>query len=337
MTRVDATVVVLTYNGDAYLQRVLEMVSTQDYIGTYEILVIDSASTDRTLDIVARYPDVRLVEIPNSEFGHGKTRDMAVRIAQGRFIAFLTQDAVPVDARWLRELLAPFAIDDRVAIVTGRQIPRESAFPLQKYDIMHTFASIGSASGTVLFSGPLESHDPKEAGKAGFHSDVNAAVRADLASTSLPFRDVSYSEDQLMGREALDLGYWKAYAGRAAVEHSNDLNLREYGKRLFDETVALRRLGHDYSGITFLRALVATIRGTLGDTVKIAFDDDYSLSQKIKWWFVNPTFQVRRWFSIHHAAHVDLDDDRMVRERSLEHERKSTSGQRGATVPDTSN
>lgn len=344
MSELEATVVVLTFNGEKYLERILRGIAEQQFDGARETIVIDSGSTDGTLEIVAGHPDVRLVQIPNAEFGHGKTRDLAVRLARGRYVAFLTQDAVPSDDQWLTELLAPFAIDERVAIVTGRQVPRDSAFPAQKYDITHTFSAIGSSAGTVLFDGARPGGTKQEAAIAAFHSDVNAAVRRDLATTLIPFRDVPYSEDQLMGREVLDAALWKAYAGRAVVEHSNDLTLREYGKRLFDETVALRRLGHDYSATTLARMVIAITFGTLGDAVKILRDHDYRMSQKLRWWIVNPAFVVQRWVSTYRAAHFDLSDRSLIRSRSLEHERKRKRErtpaqlvQREVTEPDASN
>src|SRR3954451_2257736 len=125
-----ATVVVLTYNGERYLRDLLTAVTGQRIDGEFEILVIDSGSTDATLDIVAGFPRVRLLQIPNSEFGHGRTRNLAAHEARGRYVAYLTHDAVPAHDRWLYELLKPFELNDRVAAVMGSQIPRPSAFPL---------------------------------------------------------------------------------------------------------------------------------------------------------------------------------------------------------------
>ena len=65
----DASVVILTYNGEQHIDEILASLTTQRFDGTYEILVIDSGSTDSTLDLIAKYPSVRLVQIPNSEFG----------------------------------------------------------------------------------------------------------------------------------------------------------------------------------------------------------------------------------------------------------------------------
>ena len=77
----DASVVILTYNGEQHIDEILASLTTQRFDGTYEILVIDSGSTDSTLDLIAKYPSVRLVQIPNSEFGHGKTRNLGAHLA----------------------------------------------------------------------------------------------------------------------------------------------------------------------------------------------------------------------------------------------------------------
>ena len=126
------TVAILTYNGEVYLEQILREVSAQVLSGQIEILVIDSGSTDSTLDIVRRFPNAILHEIPNAEFGHGRTRNLAARLATGEYIAFLTHDAIPVSREWLREILAPFALDDSIVAVMGKQIPRRGCFPLLK-------------------------------------------------------------------------------------------------------------------------------------------------------------------------------------------------------------
>jgi rhamnosyltransferase len=323
MSDIAASVVIVTYNGELYLERLLTAVENQKFDGEVEVLVIDSGSTDRTLEIIAAHPEVILHEIPNKEFGHGKTRGLAVQMVRGEFVAFLTQDAIPDHDFWLAELLAPFAINERIAIVTGRQRPRKTAFPLQKYDIQGTFIHQGSETAISIFGNVKGPETEIEASAASFHSDVNAAVRRRLALGPLPFQDVRYSEDQLMAKEALAAGYWRAYAGRAVVEHSNDLTLHEYGYRMFDETVGLRQVGYDYPRMGLGEILVATLKGSIGDSIRIVLDDDFGPLQKIRWLFVNPLFQWRRWSRMRAASRVSLADTGSIRAGSLEHRRKS--------------
>ena len=320
--RILATVAILTYNGEDYLERILRQVLAQRVDGRVEVLVIDSGSTDRTLEIVAAFPEVRLHEIPNSEFGHGRTRNLAARLAQGEFVAYLTHDAIPVSDQWLRELLEPFSLNERVMGVLGKQIPRPGCFPLLKYEIQGLFAGLGPDTGTTLYyrSKFVQSEDLLSA--LGFYSDVNSATRRGFLLGTLPYRDVPYAEDQLFGRDLIAAGYVKAYAGRAAVEHSNDLTLAEYGKRIFDETVGLRRIGFGIPPMNRRQQARLTARGILGDTARILRDRDFSWKRRLYWIVVNPLYQIRKWSSYRPSTLVDLDDADALKSGSLEHSRK---------------
>ncbi|UOE44486.1 glycosyltransferase family A protein [Agromyces larvae] len=316
-----ATVTILTYNGEEYLERILAQLRAQELDAPFEVLVIDSGSTDSTLDIVRRFPEVRLHEIPNSEFGHGRTRNLAARLANGEFVAYLTHDAIPIGPNWLRELLAPFAIDERIVAVMGKQVPRRECFPLLKYEIQGVFAGFGPDLATSVFYKD-DAIDDSALGYLGFYSDVNSAARRDFLLNTIPYRDVRYAEDQLFGRDIIEAGYRKAYAPRAAVEHSNDLTLDEYGKRIFDETVGLRQIGEPIPRMSRRSQIRLTARGIAGDTIRILRDRDYSWRRKLYWLVVNPSFQIRKWSSYRPSTLVDLADDRAIASGSLEHSRK---------------
>ncbi|MFF1878083.1 glycosyltransferase family 2 protein [Leifsonia sp. NPDC058230] len=317
-----ATVAILTYNGETYLRRILEMVGKQEVDGEVEILVIDSGSTDSTLGIVADFPSVRLHQIANSEFGHGRTRNLAAQLAAGEFVAYLTHDAIPTDTSWLRELLAPFAMDEKIVAVMGKQVPRANCFPLLKYEIKGVFAGFGPDFGTTVFYKDDFVRDDGVLGAISFYSDVNSAARRDFLVDTIPYRDVRYAEDQLFGRDLIEAGYRKAYAGRAAVEHSNDLTLDEYGRRIFDETVGLRQIGFPIPPMSRAGQLRLTLRGVVGDTLRILRDPDFSWKRRLYWLAVNPAYQIAKWRSYRDSTLVDVTDDEAVKAGSLEHSRK---------------
>ena len=63
-------------------------------------------------------------QIDPATFGHGRTRNLLMREARGAHVALLTQDAEPVDGRWLERLLEGFSLAEDVAIVYGPYRPR---------------------------------------------------------------------------------------------------------------------------------------------------------------------------------------------------------------------
>lgn len=318
------TVAILTFNGEKYLTRLLEAVFSQEIQGGVDVLVIDSGSTDSTLQIVKQFPSVRLHEIPNSEFGHGRTRNLAAQIATGEFIAFLTHDAIPLGRDWLRELLAPFYLNDRIVAVLGRQAPRASCFPLQKYDISGLFEGLGSNLATSLFYDDPQREDNLPIDALSFFSDVNSASRRLFLTKVIPYRDVSYAEDQLYGKDVVGAGYIKAYAGRATVEHSNDLTFSEFGKRIFDETVGLRRIGFDIRPLGLRAALQMAANGIIRDSFKIARDASMSRKRKVFWLFINPAYHAQKWHNYRRSTLVNLDDAQAVEAGSLEHSRRKS-------------
>ncbi|MGO4595425.1 glycosyltransferase family A protein [Leifsonia sp. 2TAF2] len=326
------TVAVLTYNGEKYIERILKKLRKQDFAEPFEVLVIDSGSTDRTLDIVRSFPEVRLHEIPNSEFGHGRTRNLAAELAHGEFVAYLTHDAVPSNAHWMSELIDPFRRFPQVMAVLGKQVARPRAFPLQKYEIHGMFRHLGPDFGTTLYyATPELLKDEATVNVMSYYSDVNSAVRRAFIRDVIPYRDVRYAEDQMFGHDLIMAGYTKAYAPRAMVEHSNDLTLTEYKDRIFDETVGLRQIGtSDLPVISRTAVLRHTLHGTLGDSVRIVRDRAYSWKRKAYWLTINPAFHFLKWRSYRRSALVDLDDHGAITAGSLEHKRKLKHERSGA-------
>jgi rhamnosyltransferase len=318
-----ATVVILTFNGERYIGDILGALSVQEFAGEFEVLVIDSGSTDRTLSIVAEHPNVRLVQIPNREFGHGRTRNLGARLARGRYVVYLTHDAVPSHERWLYEMVKPFELNPRVAAVMGKQIPRPWCFPLLKYEIRAVFEGFGPGFGTSLFYDDyfVDSRGLRDA--IGFYSDVNSAARKDILLNVCPYRDVSYAEDQLFGREVLEHGYLKAYSARGSVVHSNDMTLFEYDNRMFDETVGLRRVGIEVDRPDFRTCFRLIAAGAVRDAARIIRDREYTFRRRLYYLALNPAYHVQKWRGVRRGAAIRLDDDAGIGAMSLEAQRRA--------------
>lgn len=327
-SKLKATVFIPTYNGEKYLPQILQSIYSQETDFDYETLIIDSGSSDRTLEIIkdfqGRHHDLRLHQIPNSEFGHGKTRNLAAQMAHGEIMVYLSHDAIPAHARWLHEMVKPFEISDKVVGVMGKQIPRIHCIPMLKSEIRGVFAGFGPDFGTTIYYKDDFVQDQGVMDVLSFYSDVNSAARRTFLLDTIPYKDVRYSEDMLFGKDIINAGYYKVYAPRGSVVHSNDLTLREYKHRMFDETLGLRKIGQTVTTPSVGTMTKLIVRGVVRDTRNILRDPEYSWKRKLYWLVVNPCFHIEKWRGVRVASKTALDNQQLQKVYSLE-KRKARS------------
>lgn len=237
MTLNRCAVVIPTKNAIRVLPRVLNKVLSQETPWPYEVIVIDSGSTDGTSQYLRDLSGIRLIEIPPSEFGHGKTRNLGAKLANAEFVAFLTHDAEPTDHRWLYNLVLSAEQNPQVAGVFGRHVAYDSASPFTKSDLDHHFA--GFLTYPLVVSRDLDplKYESDEGWRQmlHFYSDNNSLLRRSVWE-ALPYPDVEFAEDQIWAQRIIDAGYKKAYAPDAVVYHSHDFGFVEQLRRAFDES-----------------------------------------------------------------------------------------------------
>src|SRR5262249_45101203 len=93
-----------------------------------ELIVLDSESGDGTVEL-ARRSGALVRRVVRATFNHGHTRNMGAALARGRFVAFLTQDALPANERWLAALVAALE-SEAAAGAYSRVVPRPRCSPL---------------------------------------------------------------------------------------------------------------------------------------------------------------------------------------------------------------
>src|SRR5262245_6686324 len=122
---IKTSILIPTKNGAQDIGACLESIYAQKSTGPFEVLVVDSGSSDATLEIVRRYP-VHIEQIPPEAFHHARTRNAVASLARGEFLVFLSQDAIPASDTWLVSLLKNFQ-DPQVGAVYGRQLPKPAS------------------------------------------------------------------------------------------------------------------------------------------------------------------------------------------------------------------
>lgn len=212
------TVIIPTCNaGEKF--RDIALMLTKQTANVTEILIIDSQSTDETVNICNEFGFT--VEVINKkDFGHGKTRQYALEKVQNRFVVFMTQDALLENNDSIKNMVDLLEREEDIAAAYGRQLPYINA------------GCIGSFAR--IYNYPVDSHvnsfnDRGDRGiKTAFLSDSFAAYKKDLLLKVGGFpKHVFFGEDMYVSAKLLMAGYKTAYCSDARVYHSHDLSLKE--------------------------------------------------------------------------------------------------------------
>ena len=227
----DCSIILLSYNGGSLTREALAAVLAQQTERTFQVIVIDSGSSDGSVEYLRQQP-VQLVQISNSEFGHGATRNQGARMADSPLLVFLSQDAVPATMDWLDNLLAPLA-NPGVGAVYGRQLPRDTHI-CERFFLEQTYPPVPRRR-TLNPGKPLTLRDI-------FLSNVHSACRTEVWE-QCPFDEgLVMCEDQQWAKDILSHGYEIVYEPKAAVYHSHRYTPLQAFKRNFDTGASLRHV-----------------------------------------------------------------------------------------------
>jgi rhamnosyltransferase len=319
------SVFVPTFNGEKYIAELIEAVLNQELPDDYklEFLITDSGSKDKTVEIIKNNYIDRVIfdEIPNDQYGHGKTRQRAAVKANGKYILFLSQDATPSNYRWLIGMIEPFLISEKIGCVFGRQIPRPDSVPTIKREVASVFGGLGAPDSLVLHRNKSLVDGSVTNTLNTFFSDVNSAIRKDLVE-KIPFRDVNYAEDQALAEDMQKAGYLKAYSPQGAVWHSNEYTFKEYYHRKFDEYIGLQE-STDYKMQPSLKSVLAGwVRPSIEDIKFTWRDQDYNKRAKIKYTLLSFLYNISEKRGRYDALRYYSDADKR-NNISLESRRKN--------------
>ena len=194
------------------------------------IVVIDSGSTDGTIEYLKRIKEVELLQIPAEEFNHGETRNTGWRNCTEDFLLYTVQDARPVNDQLIEELLKGFT-DDAVAGVCGQQVvPHETDKNPVEWFRPH------SASRILRYQ--FDSKDRFDALEPGQKKEicgwdnVVAMYRTSLLKETA-FQKAVFGEDMMWAKKTLEKGHAIVYNQIGKVYHYHQENSAFTFKRRF--------------------------------------------------------------------------------------------------------
>lgn len=215
------SVIIPTLNAEDNLSNILSKIPDD-----YEVIIIDSSSSDRTIEIARSY-NCYIKKIERNEFNHGGTRNIGAKMASGEILIFLTQDAIPKDKMAFNKITSPFIEYSDVGMAYGRQLPHKNAKRIGSFARLHNYPNKSMIKSK---------EDRKKLGiKTVFCSNSFAAYRKDILNKMGGFPlNVILSEDTYVCAKMLIEGYRVAYVAEAQVYHSHDYSIIQEFKRYFD-------------------------------------------------------------------------------------------------------
>lgn len=226
------SIIILTKNGGDLLKQNLNAILGQDISYNYEILCIDSGSTDSTLELLKKYP-IKLFTIPEHKFNHGLTRNFAISLAQGQYIVLINQDVVPFNAHWLNTLVGTLEADRRIAGVYCRHIPTKDADPFIKRRTYKTYPPLITPEiRFIKDSLNYNALTPKQKFQLCFFDNVCSCIRKSVWE-ELPFADTNFAEDLEWAKGVLEKGYKIVYQSEALIIHAHNRPVEYEYKRAY--------------------------------------------------------------------------------------------------------
>ena len=216
------SIVIRAFNEEKHIGKLLTGIEQQT-IKDREVLIVDSGSTDSTLEIAHKF-DVKIINIDSTEFTFGRSLNLGIQEAQGRFIVIISAHCYPVYPDWLEQLLKQFE-DQRVAACYGKQRGADTNH-YSEHQFFRTYFP--------------DSSQPDQ-GQPYTHN-ANAAIRRSLWEQH-PYNElITGLEDLAWSSWAKDQGYSIAYQAEAEVVHIHSETFQQVRNRYQREAIAMKQI-----------------------------------------------------------------------------------------------
>lgn len=238
-----ASVIVLGYNGRAYLEECLASVLDQDLPQyRYEVLYVDNGSRDGSAALVReRFPQARVLALERN-YGYAEGNNIGFRETRGEFVVFLNQDTV-VHHSWLRELIE--GVRSSPEIVAGHANIIQPWYPefagiVGRADVGVAYTAEVNRLGYMRYQRLPSAERPVDT--LFLHGVCIVLRRALVDELGYVFDPdfFAYAEDLDLGLRVRASGYRSVVVPRAVVYHKHTLQT-EFSWRTVVKTVRIIR------------------------------------------------------------------------------------------------
>lgn len=247
-----ASVVIRTYNEEKYLDRLLTGVMAQKSdLVDIEAVIIDSGSTDRTLEIANKH-NCRITHIRKQDFTFGRSLNEGCEFANGDFLVFVSGHCFPVNDDWIHELVKPL-VEGKADYSYGKQEGAETT----KYSEYQHFKKFF----------PDYSKIPQE---GYFCNNANAAITRKAWQRYKFDESLTGLEDMFLAKQLVNEGGKIAYVATAPVYHIHDESWKQVRTRYEREAYALQKIMPEvhFTKSDFLRFFASSLLNDFSVAIK---------------------------------------------------------------------
>ncbi len=208
-----------------------------------KIVIVDSGSTDATLDIASHYT-TDIAHIKKEEFSFGRALNVGCEMASTDLLVLVSAHVYPLYDSYIEQLTAPF-VDEEVALTYGRQVGDHRT----KYSESRVMLKWFPATSIRRQVHP-------------FCNNANAAIRRSVWEQQSYDEELTGLEDLAWAKASLARGYAISYVAEAPVVHVHEEAWQQTLNRYRREAIAYKQI----TGRRHLRALEAVVLAA-GNTI----------------------------------------------------------------------
>jgi rhamnosyltransferase len=213
--KIETSIVIRTHNHKELLKRLLKKIKIQKKFKNYEILVIDSSSTDGTAEL-AKEQGCKVVKINSKDFSHAYTFNLGAEKSKGKIIFYVSVDIIPKNDSWAYYIIKHFK-DEKVAGVFSKQEPIPNFNSIEEFKMKKIF--------------------PETKESPAHFSNASGAIRKAIWKKIKYDEGVPYQyfggEDQKLALEAKKRGYKIIYEPKSIVYHSHKYSMKKRIKEAY--------------------------------------------------------------------------------------------------------
>ena len=144
--RISVSVIVCAKNEGENVAKYIPLLAEQDY-PDFEIILIDDASSDNTLDIFEefekQYSNIRLVKVKNNEAFWGNKKyalTLGIKASKIDYLLFTDADCYPTSTNWIAEMSSHFTMQKTIVLGYGayEKVPKSFLNKIIRFETLLT-------------------------------------------------------------------------------------------------------------------------------------------------------------------------------------------------------